>query len=221
MSTERAARTVLGAAIVASAVALLVPGSVGARADGEVVRTVFPSAEDPGPPLYARVGDPAGPQVYHDGEWAAIVFYRDLDCVPDDFDLLQFFAFQSLGCQLTVSGFSIWEVEIFSAPPKVVEASGSAVPIWFVPVDVIEGAVADGVLTLGELRGLEGAVLGHADRFQEVLHPIPLPPELGGGGHPDPKLVQRARGSLEDGRRFLLRITHIYPEAPRVEIALG
>jgi hypothetical protein len=37
----------------------------------------------------------------------------------------------------------------------------------------------------------------------------PLPPELGGGGYPNPKLVQNAQGQLEDGRRFNLHITHL------------
>lgn len=216
--TRGRAGTLLVAAVALLSVLLIAwPTSI-ARAGGGLVRTTTPSPEDPGPPLYARVGDPAGPVVYSDGDWAVIAFYRDPDCVPEDFNLLEFFAFGSFGCDMTVSGFSLWEVEVGTAPPKVLKMTGTDVPIWFSPLDAFNSAIADGVLTVGELQGLDGLLVGHADRFNETLQPIPLPPELGGGGHPSPKLVQQAGGWLQDGRRFSLHISHVHQEVRSVRI---
>lgn len=190
-----------------------------ALAETGLVRTTWPSAEDPGPPFYARI-EPAPPHVYNDGEWAAIVFYRDPGCVPGGFNLLSFFdAPAAFDCRLTVHGASLWQDAPFNGAPKIVTSSGDgAVPVWFVPVDAIDQALQDGVLTIGELAGLEGLLVGHADHFNETLHPHPLPPELGGGGHPNPKLILDAHGRLEDGRRFKLHITSVNDEVRAIQI---
>jgi len=186
-------------------------------ADDGLVRTTWPSAEDPGPPFYARIV-PAPPHVFDDGEWAAIAFYRDPACVPADFNLLQFFDVPAaFGCELVVTGSSLWQGEPFNGAPKIVNSSGAAI-VWFVPAAVIAQAMQDGVLTIGELAGLEGRLVGYADHFNETQHPHPLPPELGGGGHPNPKLVQNAQGQLEDGRRFSLHITEVNDELRAIQI---
>ena len=210
----------LGAGFIALLVAFATLPIATASADEGPVRTTWPSAEDPGAPLYARVGEPTGPVFYNDGVWAAIVFYRDPGCIPADFNLLAFFAFDSFGCDLTVSGFDIWEVEPFSAPPKIHKSKGNAVPVWFVPLDVAFAAAADGVLTIGELAGLEGLRKGMADRFNETLRPIPLPPELGGGGHPSPGLILKAKGDLEDGGTFAFHLTRVEPDVKAIKITL-
>ena len=187
-----------------------------AAADDGLVRTTFPSAEDPGPPFYARIGDIL-PHAFDDGEWAAIYFYRDPNCVPEDFNLLTFFDFGAFGCPLEVEGFDLWEVEPLSAPPKIIISRGTgAVPVWFVPLVVFNQAIADGELTIGELAGLQGLLVGTADQFNETHHPEPFPPELGGGGHPNPKIITNAHGQLEDGRRFNLHITWLVNEDLRV-----
>ena len=202
-------RNTLGSALGALLVVFtILPGSLAMAGQG-LIRTNFPSADDPGPPLYARVGDPAGPTFYNDGEWAAIVFYRDPGCIPADFNLLDFFAFGSFGCEMTLSGFALWEVEPGSAPPKILNAAGDQVPVWFVPLETATQASADGVLTIGELSGLDGLLMGEASIFNEVFQPIPLPPELGGGGHENPKLIQNADGQLEDGRQFTLHVSQL------------
>lgn len=186
-------------------------------ADDGLVRTTWPSAEDPGPPFYARIV-PAPPHVFDDGEWAAIAFYRDPACVPTDFNLLQFFDVPAaFGCELVVTGSSLWQGEPFNGAPKIVNSSGAAI-VWFVPAAVIAQAMQDGELTIGELAGLEGLLVGQAQQFNEVLHPHPLPPELGGGGHPNHKLVQNAQGELEDGRRFSLHITEVNDELRAIQI---
>lgn len=167
------------------------------------VRSEWPSAEDPGNPYYVRI-EPVPPHIYEDGEWAVFVFYRDPGCIRPDFNLLDFFdAPAAFGCVSMVSGRSIWAEDVGVGAPRQVTTSGNgAVPVWLAPVAVARGAVADGMLTIGELEGLPGLVHGTATQFSEVLMPHALPPFLGGGGHPDPKLTLVARGVLEDGRSF-------------------
>jgi hypothetical protein len=211
----------LGAGFIALLMALATLPVTAASAGEGLVRTTWPSAEDPGAPIYARVGEPTGPVFYNDGVWAAIVFYRDPGCIPPDFNLLEFFAFDSFGCDLTVSGFTLWEVEPGSAPPKIHNSTGSVVPVWFVPLDVALAAAADGILTIGELAGLEGLRKGVADRFNETLRPIPFPPELGGGGHHSPGLIMDAKGDLEDGGRFAFHLTRVEPDVKAVKITLS
>jgi len=188
-------------------------------ADSGLVRTEWPSAEDPGPPFYARTDDVTH-FVFHDDEWAAIVFYRDPNCVPADFNLLQFFnPPTAFSCPLTVQGVSLWHEEALSGSPKIATASDAGpVPVWFIPVESASQAKQDGVLTIGELEGMDGLLVGYADQFDETLHPHPLPPELGGGGHPNPKLILNAKGQLEDGRQFNLHITQENDEVRAIQI---
>jgi hypothetical protein len=184
-------------------------GSEPARADRidaqALHRSVWPTAQDPGPPYYARV-EPAAPHLYTVDGLAVIAFYRQPSCIPEDFNLLAFFdAPRAFGCPLTVNGFSLWEGEPFMGAPRASRAVGAGdVPFWFIPANAAAGALADGVLTITELTAIDGRVVGHATLFTETLQPgpVPLPPPLGGGGHPVPKLSQVARGVLEDGRTF-------------------
>jgi len=192
--------------------------SQAAAANTGLVRTEWPSAEDPGPPFYVRT-DHEPPFVFNDGEWAAIVFYRDPGCVPADFNLIQFFdAPAAFACQLTTQGNSLWQGEALSGAPKITKTSGSAVPVWFVPVEALNQVTQDGNLTIGELEGLGGLLVGYADQYDETLQPHPLPPEMGGGGHPNPKLVLDAHGQLEDGRLFNLHITQVRDEVKAIQI---
>lgn len=206
---------VLLAAVPIVTLALVVPPAL---AEDGLTRTTWPSVEDPGVPFYARV---EGTNVVHDGEWAAIVFYRDPGCVPGEFNLLDFFdAPVAFGCSLTVEGSSLWLGEPFVGAPKIAKVRGTgAVPVWFAPFSSFEAATQDGVLTVEELAGLEGLIMGTASRFGETLHPHPLPPELGGGGHNVPKITLTAHGQLDDGRAFSLAFTEVNDETRAVEIA--
>lgn len=211
---------VLIGATLAMTLAVAVASPQTAAAEDGLVRTTWPSNEDPGPPFYARI-EPAPPHVIHDGQWAAIVFYREPGCVPAGFNLLVFFdPGPAFGCPLTVHGASLWQGEPLVGAPKVVTTQGNgAVPVWFVPVGAFNQAAQDGDLKIGELAALDGLVVGYAEQFNEVLHPSPLPPELGGGGHPNPKLIQDAHGRLEDGQTFSFHATGVRGELRAVRIA--
>jgi hypothetical protein len=141
--------------------------------------------------------------------------------VPAGFNLLDFFdAPAAFGCQLTVEGAALWQGEPFAGGPKIgLQRGTGAVPVWFAPADVIHLAIQDGVLTIGELAGLEGLLVGHATQFNETHHPHPLPPELGGGGHPSPKQIMNARGWLQDGRRFSFHLTSVMDEVQVIQIS--
>ena len=172
-----------------------------AVADGGLVRTTFPSAKDPGPPFYTNI-DVLPPHLFEqDGEWAAIVFYRDPGCVPSGFNLLDMFDFQNaFGCTLTIEGFHLWEGEPFAEGPRQLKAKGlGAVPVWFVPFDSVNQAIQDGELTIGELAGLPGLLVGTADQFNLVIHPL--------GSNPNPLTIINAKGQLDNGRQFKLHAT--------------
>jgi hypothetical protein len=172
-----------------------------------LIRVTFPSEESPGIPAYARI---ESGQVYIADGWAVIAFYRDPSCVRPDFNLLDFFDVPAaFGCPLTVEGFALYEPEAYPmGAPRISHATGTgAVPFWFVPAEVMLNAVADGELFIGELEALDGLLMGHATQFNEVLQPLPHP--VFGGGHPNPKLVLTAHGTLLDGRRFQYHLTWI------------
>jgi hypothetical protein len=206
-------------ALTVSLVAIIALPPAATAGDG-LLRTTFPSGDDPGPPFYARI-EPAPPHFLHDGQWAAIVFYRDPGCDEiQAFNLLNFFDFgPAFNCGLTVHGANYWEVEPLSGAPKMAHSLGNgAVPVWFVPLDAVQQAAQDGDLNVGELASLDGLLIGYARQFNEVLHPTQLPPQLGGGGNPNPKMILNAHGWLEDGRTFRLHATEVDEELASIHI---
>jgi hypothetical protein len=204
--------------LLALGLAAVIAGTQASAANNDLVRTDWPSAEDPGPPFYART-DHAPPFVFNDGEWAAIVFYREPGCVPASFNLIQFFdPPAAFGCAPVTQGYSLWQESMTGAPKIAKTSGGGAVPVWFVPVEAVNQVMQDGDLTISELEELDGLLVGYADQFEETLQPHSLPPELGGGGHPNPKLVLDAKGQLEDGRQFNLHITQVRDEVKAIQI---
>lgn len=153
-----------------------------------------------GGPFYARVerdrhGDPL---VAHDDEWAVIPFYRATACVPVDFNLLDFFDVPgAFGCEARVVGFEVWKAlppPPGGAPVQAMTFGLDGMEIWFVQWSELEAAMADDILTLGELETLPSLVKGSAAAFKETLHPD--------GGARQIKLQMVGAGTLEDGRSF-------------------
>lgn len=184
-----------------------------------LTKTVFPSPEFPGGPFYARINDHS-PFAFTDGGWAGIPFYRDPGCVRPDFNLLLFLDVPAAwACPMTVHGFALWAGEVGAGSPHTLITHGTgAVPVWFVPEGAFLGAVADGELTIGELASLPGRLVGLASHFEEMLQPIPLSPELGGGGHPVVKGKLSALGTLEDGRAFQMHVSGVHDGPQNVRI---
>jgi hypothetical protein len=150
-------------------------------------RLEFPG-DFPGPPFYSfEFNSP-------DDGWAAILFLRDPDCVPDDADLLGL-DFGALACPLMVHGYSIRSNPL-PAPPDVFHAEGDDdMPVWLVSSADIAAAVADGVLKIGELESASSLVKGTADLF--VIHE-----------EVRSDLIQvTSHGDLEDGRSFMAKLS--------------
>lgn len=177
-----------------------------------LTQTTWPSPADPGPPYYARI-EPTVPHIPIVDGWAVIAFYRDPGCIPPDFNLLRLFnPPAAFGCPLTVAGFNLWSADPFTRPPMVAWAHGTgAVPFWFVPAAAAIVAMEDGVLTIGELAGLDGRLEGSAAGFVEMLQPF-------GGGAPTPKLVQQAQGALADERAFQYHVTTLLGETQAITL---
>lgn len=160
-------------------------------------------AQDPGPPFYARVTS-IQDQFFHDDAWLAIPFYRPPACVPPEFNLLQLFDFPgpngpgAFECPILLEGFLLTETD---APPgrfpKQVILKGSDSPIWFVPWQDFQEAMADGIVTVQELETLD-PLIGTTRRYHETLRPRE-------GDH---LIVIKADGTLADGRSFSFHVTH-------------
>ena len=196
MKTSRSAflRCVFGVLMVT--MLLLVPAS-GASANVRTIATEIP--------YYARL---VRGEFYHEGEWAAIVFYPPTACVPAGFNLLDRFDFVgAIGKPLTVAGFSIWDDT--SPGPRQAEFHGlGAVPVWFVNWPALQAAVADDLLTIGELSSLEH-LIGSASFYQETLHAAEV----------DTAFVEmNAHGKLGDGRTFTFHAINHYNLSIRTSI---
>ncbi len=155
--------------------------------------------EATGGPFYARIG--AG-EIYHDGEWVAIAFYCPPECVPNDFNLLDFFNPAALDCPSFVAGFGIWKNGPWAGDLAPIQSrlnNTAPMPIWFVDWNELQGAIADDVLTIDELAGLSSRLVGAATFYTETLHPL--------GGGPQTMISIVASGLLEDGRQFAFQAT--------------
>ena len=145
-------------------------------------------------PFYARLERQG---VLHDDDWAVIVFYRPPECIPANFNLLDFFDWAAFGCTPpTTDGFMIFEhgPEVDPAPMLAELHGQGAVPVWFVRWTELQAAIADDSLTIGELAGLGSRLAGSASFYHEILHPF--------GGSQHGKIEFNATGTLADGRAF-------------------
>lgn len=126
----------------------------------------------PGIPLYAQIGFDlfTGDMVIlHDEEWAAIPFYRDVSCVPPDFNLLYFDPI-AWSCALLVRGSEVWPSDGLG-PIALMQGPVEGFPaptVYLVKYTEVLGAVEDGVLTIGELQALPSLKVGRATFWSEV-----------------------------------------------------
>ncbi len=178
-------------------------------ASAGLIRLTLPD-QDPGPPFYARLGV----QFYEDAGWLAIPFYRAPECVPADFNLLQFYHFPgpggpgAFGCPLLQTGHVLTEGDApLGTFPRSVVMTGAGIPIWFVRAADLEPARSAGSLTIAELEAL-APLKGVAAQYQETLHPRD-------GNH---RVIITASGRLPDGRSFTLNVSDIEFKATSIGI---
>lgn len=196
-------------------VALETDAAALAQAESEgLVRKDIPD-EDPGPPFYARVTTELN-QFFHSDGWLAIPFYRDPDCIPEDFNMLELFDFPgpagpgAFACPLLMEGFLLTEPD---APlgmfPRHVVLMSDASPFWFVRWSDFEAEAADGVVTIGDVEGLD-PLKGVASRYHETLRPRE-------GDH---VIAIQATGTLDDGRTFRFNVTHMEDTTRSIHIRI-
>jgi hypothetical protein len=201
----------IGLAVLVVAV-LVAVSAIGLQAN---VLLQFSPALGGGVPAYARIETIDGRVfVPNDGTWAAVVFFRQPSCVPEDFNLLDFFDVPRVfGCELTVEGFEIWRNGPSAgdvAPIQAVSFGLGAVPVWFVSAAELQDKVGDGVLTIGELEECRSLQMGSASYFKETLHPS--------GGARQSKVQIVARGALPSGDTFFLQVEATHNQLKHVSI---
>jgi hypothetical protein len=163
-----------------------------------------------GAPFYARFGED---EFFSDGEKVVIIFYRQPDCIPADFNMNEFFHFPgeespgAFACAPpTITSVETWQKSPETDPaPLVAETTGlGAVPVWFFAAAEVETAMADGVVTIDELAALPSRQVGTASTYTELLHP---------SQSNETSLVQfAAEGSLEDGADFSVDVSQGDPD---------
>ncbi len=169
---------------------------------------------DPGIPAYARAW-PGLNQFFHDGEWLAIPFYRAPSAIPANFNMLEFFHFPGPGgpgafaAPTLLKGFFLIEPNAqLGTFPLISVTTGDAIPVWFVRWSDYQAAMADNVVTIGEIQAMQ-PLRGIANKFNETLKPRV----------DDHLVVITAAGTLEDGRKFDFHVTHIGDSIRSIRIA--
>jgi hypothetical protein len=174
------------------------------RAAAQPVHRAFPG-DTPGPPIYANISTGFLP---HTEDLAVVFFYRSPDCVPSNFNLLDYLDFtpafpggppRPFLCDLQIEGSGFWHSLDDVAPALQFLHGIGAVPAWFFAWPELEAAAADGVLTISELAELPSLQVGEASSFLETIR-YGVPPQRGGSE----EVV--ATGALLDGRAFVVHI---------------
>ena len=124
--------------------------------------------EDQQPPYYATIDRGFMP---HTEEWAVVIFYRTPECVPADFNLLDFFdpPPRPFLCALQIEGHSNWRSVDDPFPADIHLQGTGAVPLWFVRWPELQAAVADDKLTVAELSALPSLLIGSASFFNHSI----------------------------------------------------
>jgi hypothetical protein len=160
--------------------------------------------EDQQPPYYATIDRGFMP---HTEEWAVVIFYRTPECVPADFNLLDFFdpPPRPFLCALQIEGHSNWRSVDDPFPADIHLQGTGAVPLWFVRWPELQAAVADDKLTVAELSALPSLLMGSASFFNHSIRNS-IRGQRGG----NEALV--ASGTLTDGRSFQVEYTEKFRE---------
>ena len=167
------------------------------------------AAENSGPVILRFPGEQPGPRYYalfqrgfvpNDDGWVGIVFVRSPSCIPAGFNLLDWFDSppRAWACALTVEGEAWWHDVLVPPPYQTHERGTGAVPVYFVRLSELQAAIADDVITIGELESLPSLLIGAATFLEHITHNTNQPTN-----HGHETLV--SRGLLEDGRSFEFR----------------
>lgn len=138
--------------------------------DPDNVTIHFPD-QDPGIPIYARVG-PILNQFFVTEGRLVISFYRDPDCIPDSFNFLTYYdPPTAFGCELIVEGKFVIENDANEGDfPIMAHTGGSNVPVWIVNWSDFKALLENESVTLPEIEALN-PVKAVALQYEEYLSP--------------------------------------------------
>ncbi len=130
----------------------------------------FPD-ENPGIPIYARVGPILNQFFVTDGQ-LVIPFYRDPECIRDDFNFLSYYDPPiAFGCALTVAGTFVIESDAGENDfPIMAHTEGTQVPVWIVDWAGFQALIEAESVTLPAIETLN-PIKAVAQQFQEYLSP--------------------------------------------------
>lgn len=156
-------------------------------------------------PAYARF-ETVSDLGFTDGQWFVIPFYRDPVCVPNNFNLLDFFdAPRAWECDDIIppyiEGFAI-RSQPLPAPPEHFFASGlPGMPVWFVSFAELEQVAEKnrGKITIRDLQKMESLRSGVAEFYVE---------EIQTAVNPVSSHRIETSGELLDGTPFLATYSH-------------
>lgn len=184
---------VAAAAVVLIPVLLIGLALSGSREDESVATTPQPSpttvptvvvpteTDVSNVPFYARI---SSDEIFHNEDWALIVFYRPPSCIPPNANFLAALDAETVSeCgPPTVDGVATWEngPATDAAPLETEFAGRGDVPVWLVPWPMLEGSIADGVLTRRDLLSMQTRLEGTMSSYLERIDPIGR--ELAGEG---------------------------------------
>jgi hypothetical protein len=158
----------------------------------------FPD-EDPGIPIYARVG-PILNQFFVAGDQLVIPFYRNPLCIPDSFNLLNYYdPPTAFGCELMVQGRFVIEKDAEEGQfPIMAHTTGSEVPVWIVDWTDFQSLRANGAVTIVDLEALE-PIKAITFQFEEYLLPRIN----------EHQVIIEAEGTVPDtDQKFLFHLIH-------------
>lgn len=164
----------------------------------ENVTILFPE-DDPGIPIYARVGPILNQFFVADGQ-LVIPFYRDPGCIRDDFDFLTYYdPPAAFGCELTVNGkFVIEEDAEQGTFPIMAHTEGEQVPVWIIDWPGFQALMEQEPVTITDVEGLN-PIKGVAHKYDEYLSPRMNEHEV----------IIEAEGTVQaTGEEFEFRLTH-------------
>ncbi len=166
--------------------------------DPENVTILFPG-DDPGIPIYARVGPILNQFFVADGQ-LVIPFYRDPECIRDDFDFLTYYdPPAAFGCELTVKGKFVIEEDAEEGDfPIMAHTEGEEVPIWIVDWPEFQTLMEQESVTITDLEALN-PIKGLAHQYEEYLSPRIN----------EHQVIIEAEGTIQaTGEQFSFSLTH-------------
>jgi hypothetical protein len=111
-------------------------------------------------------------QFFVAGNQLVIPFYRNPECIPDSFNLLNYYdPPAAFGCELMVQGRFVIEKDAEEGQfPIMAHTAGSEVPVWIVDWTGFQSLKANGAVTIVDLEALQ-PIKATALQFEEYLSP--------------------------------------------------